>query len=977
MVNKSLNGVLQHIRKLAAVQSARELADHELLQRFVAGKDEAAFTVLVQRHGPMIMGVCRRMLSSAHDAEDACQASFLVLAQKAASIRKTTSLSSWLHGVASRVAANLKRERVRRYKREKDSQPRAVPDPAAEISWREVQAILDEELQRLPERSRAPLILCYLDGRTRDEAAERLGLSVACLHGRLERARKALCERLTRRGVTLSATLVATAIGEGVSRAALSPTLVLSTARAAVLLGSGRALDNTLISTKILCLAQEVARNMFLTKLKLGVSALICAGLLVTALDGSLAWVGAGQARVPPTADPSPKAPENVKRAAAPQNETKGQVPTVVIGGRVLGPLGKPVKGAKIYFPKDWGTPVEIAESDAEGRFRVTLPAQRPAWGQLIAAADGHGVAWADASDVKPEAEVTLRLVEDEPISGRIRDDRGRPVAAARVTVVELMANQDKPLEELLGAMERGGSSSMRNFNRRAYFSPKPGLLLTTRTDSDGRFALSRAGRDRVAVLLVSGQDIAPARLHVVARAGLDLDRINKAAEESVGPEFRSELLRLRPPALDYVAGPAQTIDGVVREHGTGKPIAEASVFCSSQGWAGGEAIKTDGQGRFHLTGLAKQKEYLVQAVKEAEGEAWMRRAIKLEDRPGRDPLKAEVEMIRGVVLAGQVKDMATEKGVDSFVSYAPLPENKFADQPGFDYYLMPQVQVGFEAPGGRFRLVVIPGPGVLMVNARGEQAPGSADNVIPYRPAEISAKDSKKVPLLGTAGPHPNPFFYTAGTNVQSVWAHNALKLFDLALDAKPTNCEILLDPGKTLEVVVEDGDGKPVPGAAVLGLDAEAGVRHKVAMLPEARCSVRALDPKEPRQLIFYHAGRKIAGKVTIKGDETVPVVKLLPLGSVTGRIVDPGGKPVVGARVGLGYDDPGANNLVRRLVGVVGAEGKADKDGRFRIEGVIPGLKFDLDTPDSRSVLVQDRRLKGGEALELGELKLKKAD
>ncbi len=97
MANKSLNGVLQHICKLAAVQSARELADQELLHRFVAGKDEAAFTVLVQRHGPMILGVCRRMLGSAHDAEDACQASFLVLAQKAASIRKTTSLSSWLH----------------------------------------------------------------------------------------------------------------------------------------------------------------------------------------------------------------------------------------------------------------------------------------------------------------------------------------------------------------------------------------------------------------------------------------------------------------------------------------------------------------------------------------------------------------------------------------------------------------------------------------------------------------------------------------------------------------------------------------------------------------------------------------------------------------------------------------------------------------------------------------------------------------
>src|SRR5262245_59857184 len=229
MTRKSLGGVLQHACRLAAVRGALELGDRELLARFVAGKDEAAFAVLVERHGPMVLGVCRRALGSAHDAEDACQAAFLVQAQKAGSIRKSTSLPSWLHGVASRIAANLKRERLRRCRREKQSQAPAVPDLAAEVSWREVQAILDEELARLPERLRAPLILCYLDGRTRDEAAGRLGVSVPCLHGRLERGRKALCERLTRRGVTLPAALVAAGIGECVAHAALSPTLVLST----------------------------------------------------------------------------------------------------------------------------------------------------------------------------------------------------------------------------------------------------------------------------------------------------------------------------------------------------------------------------------------------------------------------------------------------------------------------------------------------------------------------------------------------------------------------------------------------------------------------------------------------------------------------------------------------------------------------------------------------------------------------------
>src|SRR5262249_16992468 len=129
-------------------------------------------------------------------------------------------------------------------------------------------------------------VLCYLDGRTRDEAAQHLGVSVACLHGRLERGRKALCERLTRRGVTLSAALVAAALGEGVARACLSPTVLLCTARAAVLLGSGGAPDQGLIPTQVLALAREVSRNMSLTKVKLGIAALLCAGLLTTALGG-------------------------------------------------------------------------------------------------------------------------------------------------------------------------------------------------------------------------------------------------------------------------------------------------------------------------------------------------------------------------------------------------------------------------------------------------------------------------------------------------------------------------------------------------------------------------------------------------------------------------------------------------------------------------------------------------------------------
>jgi RNA polymerase sigma factor (sigma-70 family) len=287
MARQSLNGVLQHIRKVAAVPACRGLSERELLERFVDTHDEAAFTVLIERHGPMVLGVCRRALPNVHDAEDACQATFLVLARKADSVRKKTSLSSWLHGVACRVAADLKRSHARRKSRERGVDALAPKDPAAEVSWREIQAILDAELQRLPERHRAPLILCYLECLTRDEAAQRLGLSPGSLHGRLERGRDLLREQLTKRGLTLTAVMSAAVLGGSVAQAALAPTFVVSSTKAAMLLAAGQSLAESAVATHVVALTREVLKNMLLTKLKLGAGAVLCAGLFVAIIGGS------------------------------------------------------------------------------------------------------------------------------------------------------------------------------------------------------------------------------------------------------------------------------------------------------------------------------------------------------------------------------------------------------------------------------------------------------------------------------------------------------------------------------------------------------------------------------------------------------------------------------------------------------------------------------------------------------------------
>ncbi len=301
MAKGALGEVLRHVRTLAAAHTGRAASDRELLERFASGHDEAAFAALVERHGPMVLGVCRRALGDAHDAEDACQATFLVLARKADSVRKAASLGSWLHGVACRVAAGLRREQARRRRRERGAGRRAPADPCAELAWREVQAALDEELGRLPERYRAPLVLCYLEGSTRDEAARQLGLSVGSLHGRLERGRTLLRGRLARRGLGLSAALLAAALSVGSARGALPPTLVLASARAAVRLAAGHPAPPGDVPANVLTLAQEVLKNMFVTKLKAGAALVLCVGLLTAAVGGSLASVGtAREAKAPP-----------------------------------------------------------------------------------------------------------------------------------------------------------------------------------------------------------------------------------------------------------------------------------------------------------------------------------------------------------------------------------------------------------------------------------------------------------------------------------------------------------------------------------------------------------------------------------------------------------------------------------------------------------------------------------------------------
>ncbi len=277
------NPLLRLIRHLAPLHSVREASDGHLLERFVAAKDEAAFEGLMHRHGQMVWAVCRRVLSSPQDVEDAFQATFLVLVQKADSMRKQESIAGWLFGVAHKVAARLRQKAAKGGLCGGHPVETLAADTASvgreETAWK-----VHEALDRLPEKFRAPLLLCYLEGKTQDEAAKELGWTAGMVKGRLERGREKLRARLARTGVTFSATALPVALATQATAALVPETLVKSTLKASLVGTAGKTAGVGVVPAQVFTLTKEVTKAMFLTKLQM---------VTVTTLAVSIIFAGA------------------------------------------------------------------------------------------------------------------------------------------------------------------------------------------------------------------------------------------------------------------------------------------------------------------------------------------------------------------------------------------------------------------------------------------------------------------------------------------------------------------------------------------------------------------------------------------------------------------------------------------------------------------------------------------------------------
>jgi hypothetical protein len=604
-----------------------------------------------------------------------------------------------------------------------------------------------------------------------------------------------------------------------------------------------------------------------------------------------------------------------------------------------------------------------VGVTGADGRFSVTLHPSTKMRSYLVAHAAGFGVDWIELSEGKAPAEVTLRLPQDVPITGRVVNTEGKPVAGVSVSVGTIYVPADEKLDDYLAGWLRSLRDNLSTPKKRLYV-PLDDITGRVTTDRDGRFAVHGAGAERVVHVAFAGGGVAHSTPYVITRPGFDPRPYNEALLKKEHEDLRvlNRFLGLYAPTLTFVAEPSKTIEGVVRDAASGKPLPGCTVS-SQTGFGDSAVVFSDAAGKFRLDGLPKNgRGYRVFVMPPKEG-TYLSRNIDAADTQGYTPIKLDVEVTRGVVVRGRVVDRQTGKGVESGIRFAPLPDNKyFGSKPGFDNYRTDRTMEGTDKEG-RFRLLTIPGRALVLAQVfGGEKFHGQ--HLCPYR-------------MGGPDPDHKELFKYDADDNRWTIttaggieFSEDAVKVIDIKEEGE-TTVELFVDRGRTGCIAVQDADGQPLAGAWVAGLTEHWPITYQ---LPEPTAPVFALDPQKPRTLAVYHPGKQLGGTAVVRGDEKEPVVvRLGPVGKVVGRMRDGDGNPLVGAEVTV--NARGTASELYRFANPSGKPAITDKEGRFTLTGVVPGITFYLQTRKGQTYFVGKPQigilqLKPGESRDLGE-------
>jgi len=313
--------------------------------------------------------------------------------------------------------------------------------------------------------------------------------------------------------------------------------------------------------------------------------------------------------------------------------------------------------------------------------------------------------------------------------------------------------------------------------------------------------------------------------------------------------------------------------------------------------------------------------------------------AVSAENHESQKTL--DVELKRGVVVSGRVLDPLTGQGVSAGIRFVPLPENEFVKQPGYDAFDRDGTMRAVQADGS-FQFAVVPGPGVIMVQAQGRRIDIGGEQRSVYRQASFSPEDSQRVKV--TAGSDGERSFYRDTRRIEFLGIQNAVKYVNFAEGSEPQTLDLVLDRGKTVDVEFVDAAGQPVSGVFLSGVTDHWPI---TAQLAEPRCAVYALGADRPRKVVALHAERGLAGSVTLTGDEPSPVrVTLGKAASLRGRAVDEAGEPLPNATLSLNFDRGSASELYR-FHDLKQPKLTTDNDGRFGVANVLPGERFTLST------------------------------
>jgi RNA polymerase sigma factor (sigma-70 family) len=919
------------------------LTDGELVERFVAARDEAAFETLLWRHGPMVLSLCLRLLRDSHAAEDAFQATFLVLFCKAGSIGKRESVGSWLHRVAYRIAlkARSRASLQRQNEAVRLGGSLALQELSAAEAHREMggllaqerddlRSLLDKELNRLPEKYRAPLVLCYLEGKTQEQAARELSWPAGTVAGRVARGKELLRGRLERRGLLLSAPALVAGIAQSAQGCGVRQALVLSTIRAAHLFAAGRAVFAGALSANAATLAKGLLKTWAMTKLK--IAGTVLAILLIGTAAATYQQVIAGQARngqddqTTPSKD-LPRREAKVKRVS----KSAGEAPSISCAGRVVeaDDKDKAIAGATVMiyartYP-DRKTRLErkprsihaTATTDAQGRFafeNVPLPIP-PAtdtryfdW-QLIVTAPGNGLAWKSFRSLAKPEPVVLTMGPEARLGGRLVDAAGKPASAVKVRVLWL--EHFKPGNPpLLG---NGQSLWLDDLN-----------LLESRSDDQGRFLLTGLPKNLCLEMWIEHEHFQRESIWAVT-TDKPLEKLAHQINEEDGVQKLKEH-KVFAPNSTLTLQPGFGLRGQVIDSETNQPVSAVDV--SLTGKQRFEAF-TDREGRFSIDGLAPV-DYQVKIDPGHDGSN-LPLDTKLTIAADRQVTDQVFKLQRGTVVNGRVIDEDTRQGVAGVMIYYSRGYQGFPVGPS-----EADGSYRFPLPAGKYAVFVAGRPpGYVMPSGFGGEEGDQR-----FRREEVVIQPGQKTLAL-------EPF---------------------------------VLSKGVTLRAHVVDADGKPVQACQVLYPWRDSGPDGKLFTDAAGSFQLTNLDPARNVELLLLHEKRRLGVRVslTLPKDKKVfeADIQLGPTEKLTGRVLDENKKPIKGARITtqMFYPTHGKFSMSWST-----GETSSDAEGRFAFTNMVPNGNYNLQitAPGYAPAPFNQFTFQAGQKSELPDVLLAKND